>query len=274
MWTKVLCDRAPAVCVALLATLSALVLPSQAGATTWKVANNGTDSSSCGTNANPCRSITQAIANASDGDKIVVGPGNYGDLNGDGILGNSPGEENPGVGSGCMICVNKSVTLISSDGAAETVIDARLVPNLSETVAIVADNVKFGAAGQGFTVTNVLTAVDQENPTYGITTGADQVTIRGNRVIVERSEVASPTFSGVSAGNFPPNDNTVLIEGNQVIGWELGIAAGGVNVTVTQNSGQFNYEGIGVGPGVAKNNVATGNSIGIQNVHGVPSREG
>ena len=82
-----------------------------------------------------------------------------------------------------MICVNKSVTLVSSDGAAETVIDARDVPNLSENVAIIANNVKFGAAGQGFTVTNVLTLVDQENPTFGITTGSDQVTIEGNRVL-------------------------------------------------------------------------------------------
>ena len=161
------------------------------------MANNGVDSASCGTSTNPCRSITQAIANAADGDRIVVGPGTYGDLNNDGVLGNSPGEENPGF-PGCMICVNKSVTLVSSDGAAETVIDARDVPNLSENVAITANNVKFGAAGQGFTVTNVLTLADQENPTFGITTGSDQVTIEGNRVLVLHSQ-GTITFIGISA---------------------------------------------------------------------------
>jgi hypothetical protein len=275
MWRNFLSERnrLGAMCVSLLAAVIALALSPQAGATTWKVANNGVDSASCGASANPCRSITQVIANASDGDKIVVGPGTYGDLNNDGILGDSPGEENPGV-VGCMICVNKSLTLVSSDGAAETLIDAGLVPNLSETVAIAADNVKFGAAGQGFTVTNVLTAPDQENPTNGITTGADQVIIRGNRVIVERSEIASPTFSGIFAGNFPDNGNTVLIEGNQVIGWEQGIAASGVNITVTQNAVQFNYRGIAIGPGTAKGNVVTDNANGIvtyqngQNVKG------
>lgn len=245
-----------------LLALAVVVLCPRAGATTWRVANNGVDSPTCGTTADPCRSITQAIANASDGDRIVVGPGTYGDLNSDGILGNSPGEENSGV-IGCMVCVNKSVTLISSDGAAETVIDARDVPNLSENVAITADNVKFGAAGQGFTVTNVLTLPDQENPTFGVTTSSDQVIIRGNRVMVEHSQ-GTITFIGISAANFPVNDNTVLIEGNQVMGWEQGIAAAGVNITVRQNTVQFNGLGLAIGPGTAKGNVATDNFIGIQ----------
>jgi hypothetical protein len=249
-------------CVFVLTALASLTFAPRAGATTWRVANNGVDSTSCGTSANPCRSITQAIANASGGDKIVVGPGTYGDLNSDGILGDSPGEENPGV-VGCMVCINKSVTLVSSDGAAETVIDARDVPNLSENVAITANNVKFGAAGQGFTVTNVLTLADQESPTFGIATSADQVSILGNRVVVERSQ-GTITFSGISAGNFPVNDNTVLIEGNHVMGWEQGIGAAGVNITVKQNSVQFNDVGIAVGPGTAKGNVVTDNLVGIQ----------
>lgn len=48
------------------------------------VANNGTDSSSCGSSVSPCRSISQAIENASSGETIWVGPGIYGDLSGDG----------------------------------------------------------------------------------------------------------------------------------------------------------------------------------------------
>lgn len=46
----------------------------------WVVTNIGVDESTCGTNASPCRSISQAIVNASAGDAIHVGPGRYGDL--------------------------------------------------------------------------------------------------------------------------------------------------------------------------------------------------
>src|SRR5262247_2574920 len=56
------------------------------------VANNGIDSTTCGSSGAPCRSISQAIAHASEGDTVVVGPGRYGDLNGNRILG-EVGEE-------------------------------------------------------------------------------------------------------------------------------------------------------------------------------------
>ena len=39
------------------------------------VENNGVDSASCGAVTQPCRSISQAITNASDGDTVTVGPG-------------------------------------------------------------------------------------------------------------------------------------------------------------------------------------------------------
>ena len=264
MWRNILCkrNRSGAACVSVLTALAALTLSPRAGATAWKVANSGVDSPTCGTTTDPCRSITQAITNASNGDKIVVGPGTYGDLNGDGILGDSPGEENPGAGLGCMLCVNKSVTLLSSDGAAETIIDARDVPNLSENVSISANNVKFGASGQGFTVTNVMTPPDDETATLGIATFADQVIIRGNRVVVEGS--TGRPFTGIDAGSFPDNGSTILIQGNQVIGWTQGIGAGGVNISVNQNTAQFNGTGIGVGPGTATGNVVTGNVFGMR----------
>jgi hypothetical protein len=48
-----------------------------------------------------------------------------------------------------------------------------------------------------------------------------------------------------------------------VLGWTQGIGVGGENITVSQNTVQFNYRGIGVGPGTAKENVITGNTTGI-----------
>jgi hypothetical protein len=250
-------------CTTLLVVLIALALSAQAtGARALDVTNNGVDSPSCGPSANPCRSITQAIANAAAGDRIIMGPGSYGDLNGDGILGNSPGEELPPTPCNCMLLIDKSVTLISSDGASETVIDARTAANLGSNVFISADNVKFGASGQGFTVTNTLTPPQDETATKGITVLADQVSVKGNRVVVVASN--GIPFTGIAAGSLPTDMSTVLIEGNQVSGWFQGIGADGPNVTISQNTAQLNNVGIAIDAGLAKMNVVTGNVIGIR----------
>jgi hypothetical protein len=103
-----------------------LILAPCTQAATLYVANNGVDGPGCGAKETPCRSITQAIALAVPEDAIVVGPGRYGDLDGDGTVGET-GEEIGSPGCGCMLSVNKSVKLTSSDGAAATVIDAGTV---------------------------------------------------------------------------------------------------------------------------------------------------
>ena len=97
-----------------------------AHAVTLRVANNGQNVAGCGqAGATPCRSITRAIANASDGDTILVGPGKYGDLNGSGVLG-GVGEEIGNVdGCNCVVNVNKRVRLRSTAGADATTIDGR-----------------------------------------------------------------------------------------------------------------------------------------------------
>src|SRR5882724_591533 len=123
-------------------------------AATLTVANNGLDSDTCGSSAAPCRSISQAIAHAREGDTLVVGPGRYGDLNGNRILG-EVGEEPAAFGGrcdSCMIHLNKRLTLKSSNGAAVTVIDAGGVE--IRAVLIEADGVVFGGRGQGFTIAN------------------------------------------------------------------------------------------------------------------------
>src|SRR5438477_2130817 len=68
--------RVPSTIIAVLV----LLLPAGAAyARTLTVAANGVDSARCGTSV-PCRSVSQAINLAVDGDIIVVGPGRYGDL--------------------------------------------------------------------------------------------------------------------------------------------------------------------------------------------------
>jgi hypothetical protein len=132
-----------------------LLIAPPAHGTTIYVASNGVDGSGCGTLTSPCRSIGQGVANAMAGDSVVVGPGRYGDLNHNGILG-EPGEENPDVfspGCGCVFALNKAVALTSSNGAAATVIDATSVA-VGQNVLIITTGGEFGKPGKGFLVTN------------------------------------------------------------------------------------------------------------------------
>ena len=78
----------------LLAVLGALITVSAADARTLYVANNGVDNLVCEL-GNPCRFISRAISRAVPRDTIIVGPGIYGDLNRNGILGEA-GEETGG----------------------------------------------------------------------------------------------------------------------------------------------------------------------------------
>ena len=78
---------------------AAVFFAGSASAAVLYAKNNGVDSLTCGAIATPCRSISQAIvsAGASPATTILVGPGIYGDINGDGTLDTTPfsGEENP-----------------------------------------------------------------------------------------------------------------------------------------------------------------------------------
>jgi parallel beta-helix repeat protein len=135
------------------------------------VANNGTDSSNCGSRDSPCRSISQAAANANPGNTIKVGPGHYGDLNKNGTFG-EPGEEF--AQSYAMIVVDKPLTIISSAGPQMTVLDANHA-RLS-VVLITANNVVFGKPEHGFMLTGA-------NANGLSTASVSNVTISGNAVL-------------------------------------------------------------------------------------------
>jgi hypothetical protein len=98
-----------------------------------------------------------ALQHASAGDVIAVGPGIYGDLNQNGVLG-EPGEEAGEIGFGCncVIKIDKAVTIRSTQGAKVTRIDAHSVSTgdtLTNGVHIVADDAIFGAPDHGFQIT-------------------------------------------------------------------------------------------------------------------------
>jgi hypothetical protein len=237
-----------------------LFLPiSAAHARTLKVATTGKDSATCGL-VLPCRTITRAIANAVAQDTIIVGPGTYGDLNQNGMLGEA-GEEPGSSSCYCLLWVNKPVVLISSDGAAATIIDARSV-DVGRNVVITAGG-EFGRAGKGFTVTPTNLSVDN----FGIVIDADDLVVRGNQIVSTKYTVGASSSSEV--GLLAQGAGSVLIDGNQVMGWlGTGISVTGSGKTVQKNQVSLNSVGINAqGVNTVSYNVVTANAAGVR-LHG------
>jgi hypothetical protein len=250
---------------------------------TWSVAANGLDAINCGTLAAPCRSITQAIANAADGDTILVRPGLYGDLNKDGVLG-GPGEER-GPSFFGAVELNKRVRLLSTGGADVTTINPNGAGFISG-IAIVASGAQFGERGAGFTVTG--------SNAHGIQTGdVANVLIAGNilRGNGQRPDPTSIVGAYINASGFVevrdnlfldnPSGGLVLFAGdsagyvsvhdNVVSGSDFGYGSTGITVAdsnahlVYRNSITDNSYGLAIINGAARisNNIITGNRDGI-----------
>lgn len=169
--------------------------------------------------------INKAVANR---DRVVVGPGIYGDINQDGDF-NDPGDE-----SGGRIVLNKAVTVVSLSGAAGTV--------LKVPVDITANGARFGEGDN---------ARDK-----GLHLVYHGIEIKANRVVVEKNlltenaairvaeDVARPaangtvetilirhnllvalSFSGRAGGLFlkPSDETTLIVENNTIVGRDGGI---------------------------------------------------
>jgi hypothetical protein len=229
------------------------LVPAAYGATLY-AANNGVDGPNCGTSANPCRSITRTMANAAIGDTIMVRPGKYGsDLDGNGVHG-EPGEEVPAFGA--MLAIYKPLIVLSTDGAAATLIDARNVPDTvaaNVNVLIVTGDAEFGRPGHGFTVTN--TAGRRAG---GIAPQGTNVKVRGNLVLYTSSVVSGGV--GIDAEALPYD---ILIEGNQVIGWNVGIYIRSASETASKNHVSLCDIGIVAQGGNVVGNVVIGTNFAI-----------
>jgi hypothetical protein len=230
-------------------------------ARTLQVEAYGTDSSACGSQS-PCRSISQAIENAANGDTILVGPGRYGDVNGDGNF-TGPGDEHPetnpangnvpNAAEGCIVCITKPVHIYSTQGAATTVIASDPQSAYGTTVMILSPGVDFGSAGHGFTLTG--------GNQYGVLISLyfpvlENISIVGN---IDQGDGNGFTFYGypepprcgssVISGpdcRFPAR---ILIANNQAIGNGVGFSAQ-VNKSLA-------------GPIIFINNVALGTGTGF-----------
>lgn len=184
------------------------VLVGRAYGATWQVASFGADSPTCGTSSAPCRTISQAVANASAGDSIVVGPGVYGDVNGDGDLADA-GEENSSV-SGKTIVISKALAVLSRDGAASTVI--RNVGN-AEAVYIAVGGVTLGKKGRGFTIRGGAPG----SVGVHIDASASGVTLMGNVLDNHAGGLGLLEGTGHSVRNNWGFNGTLMIAGSSVL---------------------------------------------------------
>jgi hypothetical protein len=141
------------------AIVSTFILSSVASAAgrSIYVTTDGTESASCGAQTSACRSISQGLENATDGDTILVGAGRYGNISG-GTSYTGPGDEHPEARdryffvTGCIICIEKAVSIYSLHGPSVTVIEGAPLTSQEATVLIHHEGVNFGAPGRGFTI--------------------------------------------------------------------------------------------------------------------------
>lgn len=223
------------------------------------VANNGVDGAGCGTSTHPCRSISAAEASSRYGDTIMVGPGVYGDLNHDGVLGNSPGEETGSPYCSCMIWINESGKVISTGGAEATILDARML-DITANVQIAGPNIAFGEAGKGFTVTGT-NAVDA-GFYYGIyLSGGAGITVAGNQVLGFGAQMDSRGGQAYAIGvAVDPSVSVVQIQGNQVIGWVAAGIQGVPQTTISKNTAALNGVGLVSSGANITGNITAGNT--------------
>jgi len=264
--------------------------PSRAAGVTLWVGNDGADAGNCGARTSPCRSISQAIENASNGDTIEVGEGRYGDITGTGTFsggGDEHGQLFPR-DVGCIVCVTKALRILSLHGAAVTLIQGVANSQFNSTVVIAHDGVTFGGQGQGFTLTGsnqagltVITNVDNDFTTINIVAG---IRISGN---VDVGDGTGFSYSGPAFVDSPcpfcAHTGQVLFSNNEAdnnggTGFhiQLGLRDGEPillenNVARNGGTGFFTSGGISGESGITQNgagNVSFLNNVSIGNGNG------
>jgi hypothetical protein len=204
------------------ASCAALVVFGAVGAraATLHVANVGGTNNVCGSRAEPCPEIGQALEYAADGDTIVVGPGLYGDPDGNGFV-EWPADE----ACECIVHVTKRVRIVSSGGADKTFVLAGatdLAP-----VRIEASGATFGARNRGFT----LVGAPAGKAALAIAAGAAGVRVEGN--------VAAESGMGFLA----QGSGAVLRDNRAEDNLEAGFLIGGGSAELLRNAAAGN--GIG-----------------------------
>jgi hypothetical protein len=271
-----------------LLALSIASIHPAAAAVLW-VTNDGADSSSCGSQTTPCRSISQGIENASDGDTLEVGAGHYGNVSGN-VNYTGPGDEHPQANAGCIVCITKGLSIFSVHGAAVTVIDSLPSSPFGTTVMILSDGVHFGQAGGGFTLTGGNSngvSIDQDVQGYGGPFGIilmRNITVAGNVDVGdgngfvfngwESEDIHCPVPSCMSTAQITFSDNEGVNNGaafnvtvntyNPPIILQSNLARGaGTGFLVATGGQDEDGEQLGAGNVLVLGNVALRNGIGF-----------
>jgi hypothetical protein len=231
---------------------------------TLRVATFGVDSASCGTRANPCRTIRHAIGLAADGDTVLVGPGLYGDLNSD-TDETDPGEEGSLPSDSCVVCIRKRLAVYSTDGPLATVIRTLR----RRAVEISADGTVFGARNHGFMLAGSVVVERAANVrVVGNVLFRDVLGINAERGPVHAS---ANTVVGASIAivvdSQPGHPGHAIVKGNVVFGCsDIGMVVDGpVPHVIVGNSvaGCFS-RGLQIrNDSRVRGNTAVGNAIGV-----------
>ena len=206
----------------------ALFAAVQVLAGTLHVEKWGDDNATCGAASDPCLSISQAIYNANANSTIQVGPGFYGDLNGDGDV-TDAGEENAAGHNNCgfasaVVCIDKpGLKLESTLGARATHITAE-GGAYRRVVYITAGKVRFGKKNKGFTVEE--NGHDSGKPGRG-------VEFRGQNIVIE-----AIVSSGNDGEGFYSSAYLFSQTGNQ-LRYNRAVNNGGSGYYLTNNSGSL-----------------------------------
>jgi hypothetical protein len=235
--------------------------------TLW-VTNDGADTVSCGLRVRPCRSISQAMENASDGDSIGVGAGHYGNVSGD-INFSGPGDEHPdasyssspGLPPGCIICIRKALHIQSIHGAAVTVIDGSPSTPFRSNVMILHDGVIFGSKNHGFTITggneigvSVALRLNREASTHNVTIAGNVDVKDGVGFMFDGEYLTAQQEGGCPEGECS-RPAQILLSDNQAIDNKTGF-----NLTANTDGG----------PVIVRNNLAFGADTGFATNPGSP----
>ncbi len=233
-----------------------------------QVAVNGTDGPECGASvATACRTIRRAIMNAAPGDTIEVGPGRYGDVDGDGAFA-SPGDEAAEVDAGCDCLVRvppaKPVVIVSRLGASATILDAGGAG--IDVVQIDAAGATFGKLKKGFTLTGSADARGLDSGAFALTVGGNVAVANGShgfRVQEDRAVVVgNQALSNGASGFFLDGANDALIRRNVAVGngddgfSQVNRALVVENVSIRNGNDGFDQQGDDV---VYRTNTALGN---------------
>jgi nitrous oxidase accessory protein NosD len=170
-------------------------------ARTLNVASHGIDTATCGTAAQPCRSLAHAIARASTGDRILIGPGTY-----EGFL------------------LEKRLTFESTHGAGATVIQPTVIDgnNFGIDVAPGADGAVIGKPSKGFTI---------RGEDFGVHVSAPDVVVEDNIVTAGRTGV-STTFD---ARRLALTGNLIVVGRGSSGSVFAGVVARGEGTEIVQN---------------------------------------